>query len=168
MMRTERGFSLVEVMIAIAVGVMFISAVGTAMWDRYRTQRLEQAIEEARTIASAAERYRRQVQSTTVNADGVYQHTYGSLGPDAPVSDLNSKLGTDYPEQSPYGTDYRITATNQPASVTVEVPDDDFDRDDVSTTSTAGGVEIEVQENRSRGDPNLKSVRHQWYKEDLR
>ncbi len=122
----QTGVTLIEVALAVVIGMLIVIGGTSFYMAARRDANVQASVEYARKIALAAERYRRQVATSTINPYGAtyvpVTYTHNADLTDASVSVLNTALGDNLPLITPFGTTYLVTTTATSAHVDFEVP----------------------------------------------
>lgn len=173
-----RGYSLVEVLMAIALSaILGIGAVSAGI-SIYRQGEMNRAVEELQAISVTANANGMRVTATTPGATPGTPWTYTFGGRSTTwtgVGTLNTTFGTGLPVTSPYGTAYEYRSNGQQASARFVIPDADLARVQVPVpaviTTSGGSSFVEVSTLLEPGPPGsrrLRQIKRDWYREQVR
>ena len=120
-MKRQRGFTLLEMLVAILVGVIMTAGVTTIWLDALQDAKNEQAVQEARRIALAVDRFEDSKVTPAVISSPQTTRDYLA---DRALQLPGVRL-PDLPAQTPFGGDYFIIKpANQYTAVSFIDPDD--------------------------------------------
>jgi len=173
MKNLQRGFTLIELSL-VAMIVAIATATVVLPWrERTDDAKLHATIAQARTLAAIAEQVRRTALDTTVDGKGIYRHRYPLLPADSTVADLLALAASNLrlPNDSPFGTPYRVEVTASAAAVTVRVPTK-VTPIGVQTVDVPDGTDLIVAArspvNRALLTRQAVADKVQWYLEEVR
>lgn len=141
-MRNQSGYTMVEVVAALALSIVITGLIAARIPAIIRQSDLDSAIADAAAIAQSAEIASYRVTASAVDpTTHIYAYTYGFRRTSyEPVTTLNTELGGRLRVQSPFDTPYEYLANGSFAAVRFTVPNP---TDDLvgypSTVSTAPG-----------------------------
>jgi len=137
---SQKGFTLIEITVALVILGILVTGFIPLYNSRVADANLIAAMTEAQDIANIAEKVRSRAISTSVDANGIYSHTYGTLAADSSTSALLTLSGNsgEYKDNSPFGTPYRVNITADNATVTVNIP---LDVTPTGVVSTSVGID---------------------------
>ncbi|MCT8162753.1 type II secretion system protein (plasmid) [Pseudomonas fulva] len=138
--RAQAGFTLIEIVIALAIIAVLAVAVLPPSLERLTEAKIEASLGQARTVLQVCDIARTKVLSTTVDSSGKYTHTYASMPAWSTTATLQSKLTADYnlPADNPLGTKIMVKFDSARCYVAVDLP---FLQDNYGgyVTETVGG-----------------------------
>ncbi len=158
----ESGFTLLEVVIVIAVISLLAAFILPTAFDQLQTAKVEGSIEQANNIAYQCDIARRSPVSSVRNADLSVTHTYASLPTWSPVSSLEALLDADHniPSVNAFGRPFLVRFDERNCYVAIDL---DFSAPGIygQETVQAGGTTRIIVTGKARGNVSTEWVRHQ-------
>lgn len=124
-MRRQQGFTLIEILLV--AGLASVVAIGgfRAAASLNRQAEFRTALEEAHTLAVAADSFRRRVASSVVTPGAPATYTYRDYATWTPASTLATDTNnTTLPTATPWGAAYEVMTNDATAIVRYRVPAD--------------------------------------------
>ncbi|MGF6282088.1 prepilin-type N-terminal cleavage/methylation domain-containing protein [Pseudomonas frederiksbergensis] len=122
-MKRSSGFTLVEIAVVLAILGLLGAAIIPNISDRMLQARAGASIEQARMILQVCESARKNVLTSTMNAQGQMVHTYPSLPNWASTQALQALLSKNYdlPVKNSLGTDFLVKFDSARCYVAVDL-----------------------------------------------
>lgn len=140
MRRAQRGFTLIEIIFVLAIIAILTAAILPPSLERITEAKVDASLDQARSILQVCDIARTKALTTTVDGNGVYSHTYGSLVDWSSTASLQSKLTSDYnlPDKNPLNSQILVKFDAARCYVAVDLP---FLQDNYGgyDTETVGG-----------------------------
>lgn len=154
-MKQQGGFSIVELMVAIFLGLIVMAYATYGAMEKLDDSRVEASILKAKRIINAAEFIRKQVIDSSQGADGSYDYTFDTLTEGSSVADLEALIDADIdlPDVNDFGEAYTVEITPKYSAVTFTVPLE-FNNDNYDVAINGDETEITLY---GRGNTSLSS-----------
>lgn len=122
--RAQAGFTLLEIVFALAIIALLSVAVLPPSVERVTEAKIEASLGQARTVLQVCDIARTKVLGTTVDSSGKYTHTYASMPTWSTTATLQAKLSADYklPADNALGTKIMVKFDSARCYVAVDLP----------------------------------------------
>jgi len=145
-MRRTKGFTLLEIAIALAIGAVIAALLAPVVFEKLNQSKLKASLGQAKTVLQSVELARVKIQSSTIGADGRVTHTYGDMSTWQPISVLKAMLTstTPIPDTNAFGNPIYVRFDTRRSYVAVDLPYLDTAFDWYPTTTVNGVTRIIV------------------------
>lgn len=142
----QAGFTLMEIIFVLAIIAVLTAAILPPALERITEAKVEGSIGQAQMILQICEIARTKALTTSVDAQGRYTHTYGSLDNWASTTVLQSKLTTNYhlPTKNALDTQILVKFDAARCYVAVDLPFLQSDYGGYSTETVGGKTRVIV------------------------
>jgi prepilin-type N-terminal cleavage/methylation domain-containing protein len=143
-MKHQKGFTLVELGIVLAVLALITVSLIPKIMDRMQQGHIDAAIEQARSVLQVCEVARKTVLSSQVDVNGVMHHTYPTMPNFANTTILQGLLGKDYnlPLKNAVGYDILVKFDSARCYVAVDLPVLEDGYGGFETTTVSGKTRV--------------------------
>lgn len=150
-MSTHRGFTLVELMVALSVITLVLTyLVVNGVTKRQDHEYLEATIHHGRKLVEMAETVRQMAKTTSTTDElptGVFSHTRPTLPQGSSIQDMLDLYPGSHPivtDKTPWGTSYTVEIASRISKVTARIPIDLEGLDIPGAVVTSNQTESEI------------------------
>lgn len=120
----QKGYTIIELAIAVSVVVLLTLTVTQGVYEYWREAKITASIEQARSVLQVCDIARRKVIATEVESTGAYKHDFLTLDTWSKTPQLQKDLGEDYhlPVKNPLGSDILVKFDAARCYVAVDLP----------------------------------------------